>query len=245
MSASRRDDTDLVDNVGRYTEGQLGLFHVKIAADRMVTNEFWGKPNSKSPWSLWKINSILGRKAITAGWKAKSLPPFRPSWELILTMTLPAHILDGFQLMCPYDSVNEWVASIKDRESICTVAKKVLTALCSARCVAKLRCKPAIKRDVPFENIQLFNCDALYLCMLKFAIKNGDVGGVLNILMHWMIMFRGTGKMPKYADVLFHVLINLKQMNLKLWWSRDSVPIAVPEVLQGLLPSIEHPDSCS
>ena len=25
----------------------------------------------------------------------------------------------------------------------------------------------------------------------------------------------------------------------------DSVPIAVPEVLQGLLPSIEHPDSCS
>ena len=28
-------------------------------------------------------------------------------------------------------------------------------------------------------------------------------------------------------------------------WSRDSVPIAVPEVLRGLLPSIEHPDSCS
>jgi hypothetical protein len=56
-----------VDNAGRYTEGQLGLFHVKLAADRMVANEFWGEPNSKSPGSLWKINSLLGRKAIAAG----------------------------------------------------------------------------------------------------------------------------------------------------------------------------------
>ena len=28
-------------------------------------------------------------------------------------------------------------------------------------------------------------------------------------------------------------------------WSRNSVPLAVSEVLRGLLPSIEHPDSCS
>ena len=28
-------------------------------------------------------------------------------------------------------------------------------------------------------------------------------------------------------------------------WSRDSVPLAVSEVPRGLLPSIEHPDSCS
>ena len=77
----------------------------------------------------------------------------------------------------------------KDREFICAVARKGLTELCSARRVAKLCRKPAIEMDVPFENIQLFNCDALYLCMLKFAIKNGDVRGVLNILMHWMIMF--------------------------------------------------------
>lgn len=161
MSASQRDDTILVDNVSRYTKGQLGLFHVKIAADRMVTNEFWGKANSKSPWSLWKINSILRRKAITVGWKAKSLPPFCPSWELILTMTLPAHILDGFQLMCLYDSVNEWVASIKDRESSRAVAGKVLIELCSAHCVTKLCHKPAIERDVPFE---IFSCSIMMHC---------------------------------------------------------------------------------
>jgi len=182
----------------------------------MVTNEFWGKPNSKSPWSLWKVNSLLGRKAITAGWKAKSLPPFRPSWELILTMTLPAHILDGFRLMCPHDTVDAWVAAVKDRESIREVARKVLTELCSARRVAKLRRETAAKRDVPYENIQLFNRDGLYLRILNYAIKSGDVGSVINVLSHWMLMFRGTGKMPKYADALFHLLIHLKRMDPKL-----------------------------
>jgi len=46
---SHHDDTDIIDNVSRYTDGQLRLFHVKIAGDRLVTNEFWGKPNSKCP----------------------------------------------------------------------------------------------------------------------------------------------------------------------------------------------------
>lgn len=182
----------------------------------MVTNEYWGKPNSKSPWSLWKINSLLGWKAIMAGWKAKSLPPFRPSWELILTLTLPAHILDGFRLMCPHNSVEEWVVSITERGSIRETARKILTELCSARWVAKLRRESAPKRDVPYENIQLFNRDALYLRILKYAIKSGDVGSVLNVLTHWMLMFRGTGKMPKYADTLFHVLVGLKRMDPKL-----------------------------
>jgi hypothetical protein len=71
----------------------------------MVANEYWGTPNSKSPWSLWKINSLLGRKAISAGWKAKTLPPFRPTWELILDLTLPAHILDGFRIYCPFEKL--------------------------------------------------------------------------------------------------------------------------------------------
>ena len=38
-SASRHDDSDLLDNVGHYTEGQLRLFHVKIVADFIVANK--------------------------------------------------------------------------------------------------------------------------------------------------------------------------------------------------------------
>lgn len=216
MSASRRDDTLLVDNVGKYTEGQLGLFHVKIAADRMVANEFWGVANSKAPWSLWKVNALLGRKAISAGWKAKSLPPFRPTWELILKLSLPANILDGFRIFCPFDSVEEWVTNLQDYADLSKVVAEVHTKLCSARAVAEDRKLPDDKRDIPFENIRLFNRDALILRVLKYAIKRGDIGSVLNVLAHWMVMFRGTGKMPKYADALFHLLATLKRHDPRL-----------------------------
>jgi hypothetical protein len=97
---------DLVDNVRRYTEGQLGLFHVKIVANRMVTNEYWGIANSKYPWSLC---SLLGHEEISAGWKAKTLPPFRPTWELILNFILPAHVLDGFRIYRPSEELEDWV----------------------------------------------------------------------------------------------------------------------------------------
>jgi hypothetical protein len=182
----------------------------------MVANEYWGKPNSKSPWSLWKINSLLGRKAIAAGWKAKTLPPFRPTWELILKMTLPAHILDAFRKYCPEKKLDDWIASIQDLQAIHEVAKMVQMELCSARRVSRLRRLPPAERDVPLENIILFNRDALILRELSHAVKRGDIGSVVNILYHWMLMFRGTGKMPKYADALFHVLIELKRMDPKL-----------------------------
>ena len=205
-----------MDNIGRYTEGQLGVFHVKIAGDRMIANEYWGVPNSTSPWSLWKINSLLGRKAISAGWKAKSLPPFRPTYVLILRLTLPANILDGFCIYCPMDTLEQWVADIKDYEDISRVTKKVHSELCSARCVAELCRLPDAKRDIPFENIILFNCDVLKLRALKYSIKRGDVGTIINILADWMLMFRGMGKMPKYADALFHLLASLKRMDSRL-----------------------------
>ena len=179
-------------------------------------NEFWGIANNTSPWSLWKINSLLGRKAISAGWKAKTLPPFRPTYELILCLALPANILDSFRIYCPADTLEQWVLHVRDYEEIAQIAKKVFSELCSARRVAELRRLPDAKRDIPFENIQLFNRDALILRVLKYSIKRGNVGSVLNILSHWMLMFCGTGKMPKYADALFHLLAHLKRMDPRL-----------------------------
>jgi hypothetical protein len=179
-------------------------------------NEHWGKANSKSPWSLWKVNTLLGRKAISAGWQAKKLPPFRPALELMLRIALPANILDAFRIYCPYDTLEEWAEKLTDRQSISDVAVKIHQELCSARRVAKLRRLPADKRDIPLENIILFNNDTLILRELRSAIKRGDVGSVLNVLAHWMVAFRGTGKMPKYADALFRVITEFKTMNPKL-----------------------------
>ncbi|KAJ7877264.1 hypothetical protein B0H14DRAFT_3859029 [Mycena olivaceomarginata] len=201
VAASRRDDIDLLDN---------------LAGTRMTVNEHWGTPNSKSLWSLWKINSLLGRKPITAGWKSKKLPPFRPAYELMIDLTLPANILDGFRIICPRDTIEEWAESVPDWQSVRDVAAKVHQQLCSARRVSKLRRQPASKRDPIFENISLFNRDALTLLALRTAVKRGDVGGVLCVSAHWMVMFRGTGHMPKYADAIFRVLTELKSMHPKL-----------------------------
>jgi hypothetical protein len=79
-----------------------------------------------------------------------------------------------------------------------------------------LRRLPDAKRDIPFENIILFNHDALKLRALKYSIKRGDVGTVINILADWMLMFWGTGKMLKYADALFHLLVSLRRMDSQL-----------------------------
>lgn len=184
-----------MDNVGRYTEGQLGLFHVKIAGARMITNEHWGRANSKSPWSLWKINALLGRKMITAGWKSKSLPPFRPALELVLTMSLPANILDAFRIHCPVTTIEDWLSSSPSREHVREVALKVLTESCSERRVSRLRSRTDVPRDIPLENITLFNRDVLFLRILQYAIRRGDIGMVINVLVYWMIMFRGTGNL--------------------------------------------------
>jgi|SRR5882762_531628 len=98
----------------------------------MITNKFWGIPNSTSPWSLWKINSLLGQKSISAGWKAKTLPPFHPTYELILCLTLPANVLDGFHIHCPVATLERWVRDVQDYEDISRIAKKVHLELCSA-----------------------------------------------------------------------------------------------------------------
>ncbi|KAI1783591.1 hypothetical protein LXA43DRAFT_320644 [Ganoderma leucocontextum] len=215
-SASRRDDVSLLDNLSQYTIGQLGLFHVKMAADRMVTNEFWGRPNGKSPWSLWRMNTVLGRKAISAGWKAKKLPPFRPSWELIIRLVLPANILDAYRVCCPADDLDRWVANLDDHTALRRVTVAVRDQLCSSRRVSTLRKLHDSERDVPLENIVLFNRDALLLRQFAYAVKRGDIGTVVNVLSIWKVTFRGTGSMNKYADALFHTLVSLERMDPKL-----------------------------
>src|SRR4051794_4080926 len=96
----------------------IGLFHVKLSGTGGTVNEHWGEPNSKYPGSLWTQNSFLSRKTISTGWKAKKLPPFRPTYELTLTLSLPAHILGGFRIHCGADSLDAWVESNPSRSDI-------------------------------------------------------------------------------------------------------------------------------
>ncbi|KAJ7800419.1 hypothetical protein B0H14DRAFT_3785655 [Mycena olivaceomarginata] len=95
--------------------------------------------------------------------------------------------------------------------SIVTVSEVVVEKLCSASTVEELRMLPEADRDPQLENTILCNHDMLLLLLFTTSIKGGDVGTVLNILAHWMVMFRGTGSMPKYADALFELINNLKR----------------------------------
>ncbi|KAJ7054575.1 hypothetical protein C8F01DRAFT_995323 [Mycena amicta] len=212
-SGSRRESKDRPENLGTFMKGSLGLFHTKMAGFKCVGNEYWGTPNSAAPWSLWRVNTLLGRKAITAGWKAKKLPPYRPITELILDISLPANILDVFRLHCGRSSLEDWVDGVSSHSEITDLAYKIYRKVCSAREAARLRALPDSARDVPLENIILFNRDALTMRVLRTAIKAGHVGMVITVLHHWMVMFRGSGRMPKYATALFHVLIDLKMMH--------------------------------
>ena len=218
---SHGDDTDLIDSVSHYTDGQLGLFHIKIAGDRLVTNEFWGEPISKCPWSLWKLNALLGCKAITVGWKSKMLPPFRPNYKLILKMALLAHILDMFCIHCAQESLAMWIFGVKTQDKILTVAKKIQTELCSAQHISQLHRKCLIQREVPLESIILFNHASILLHKIVYAIKR-DVGQVINILVHWLVMFCRMGKMLKYVDALFHLLVSFKHVGPHMWYMINS-----------------------
>ncbi|KAJ7211655.1 hypothetical protein GGX14DRAFT_362584, partial [Mycena pura] len=209
--AARREDTELLDAYGKYLKGMLGLFHVKLSGTRGTVNEHWGHPNSKFPGSLWSQNTFLSRKAIPAGWKAKQLPPFRPTYELMLILSLPAHILDGFRIYCGAESLDSWVESNLTWREIATVSETVVEKLCSASTVEELRQLTEADRDPQLENTILCNRDMLLLLLFTTSIKAGDVGMVVNILAHWMVMFRGTGSMPKYADALFELINNLKR----------------------------------
>ncbi|KAF5335492.1 hypothetical protein D9611_012206 [Ephemerocybe angulata] len=216
-SGSRRDDKVLADNPSRFVKPQMGLFHAKVAGTRCVANEFWGVANSKAAWSLWKVNTVLSRKPISGGWgvKPKQLPPYQTIVELVLRLALTANVLDGYRLYCGAGiSLDVWVAGVKTHGDLRKVSRQVLEQLASGKRVHELRTRAV--RDPVLENIILFNRDALILRAFQAAIKRGDIGTVVNVLAYWMVMFRGTGKMPKYADILFTTLAGLKAMDPKL-----------------------------
>ncbi|KAJ7736338.1 hypothetical protein DFH07DRAFT_966852 [Mycena maculata] len=53
---------------------------------------------------------LLKRKPISAGWKAKTATPWKPSHEL-LQMTFAAHVKDGFRIHCDSEDLDAWALS--------------------------------------------------------------------------------------------------------------------------------------
>lgn len=133
----------------------------------------------------------------------------------MIDLVLPAHILDGFRLFFPCNTLEEWVLNLTSPDEFHAISETVYHELFSAQHIGKLLWQA--KHDVLLENIILFNQDALILLTLHHAIKQGDVGLMLTVLTHWMLMFHGCGKMPKYAEAMFHLVNDLRTMDQHLW----------------------------
>ncbi|KAG8947864.1 hypothetical protein FRC04_010222 [Tulasnella sp. 424] len=117
--------------------------------DNSNTFEALGETKYKYSGCLWKENALLGCKAITAGWKAKKLPPFPPSHELI-HLPLHAHILDAYQILSKQQSLEQWAASKPTWEDIEWMSYTMLDNFCSGGIVDKMRWNtllPEIKEE--------------------------------------------------------------------------------------------------
>lgn len=66
-------------------------------------------------------------------------------------------------------------------------------------------------RDQIFENQVLRNRDELLYLELHHAIKAGDIGRVEDTFLHWILMFKATGK-HKYAHHMLQTMLNLEDL---------------------------------
>ncbi|KAH8977877.1 hypothetical protein EDB92DRAFT_1772485, partial [Lactarius akahatsu] len=62
--------------------------------------------------------------------------------------------------------------------------------------------KPESERDQQFKNQALQNCDYLLYVDLCNAINVGDIGWVEASFLHWIYVFRATGKHKYEIEIL-------------------------------------------
>ncbi|THU94537.1 hypothetical protein K435DRAFT_668218, partial [Dendrothele bispora CBS 962.96] len=183
---------------------RFGLFHCKMAGCRMVINEHWGKPNSRWPGGLWWENTqLLKRKPMIAGWKSKKAAPWKQFHKLI-SISLPAHILDGFRIFCGHDNFQEW-AKQATIEEFNVVAQLVFENLFTSAAYEE-QLDSFDSPDTVLLNSILYNRDSLLYWLFATSIKAGDIGRVVLVLRIWMVMMRTSKTMPRYADAIFETL---------------------------------------
>ncbi|KAF8157762.1 hypothetical protein K438DRAFT_2073769, partial [Mycena galopus ATCC 62051] len=186
IKSARRNSTTPIASM-RASVRRWWLFHAEMAGGRLTVNEHWGKPNSLWAGGLWwEHNKLLKRKPMTAGWSGKKATPWKPAHEL-LHISRPAHIVDGFRIYCGHDSLEEWAkkATVDEFNRVTTLT---FDELFTTAAVDALGEKQDDDCDVTLENTILYNRDALFYIEFIQAIKQGDIGRVLNVLSFWMVM---------------------------------------------------------
>ncbi|KAF8170903.1 hypothetical protein K438DRAFT_2059793 [Mycena galopus ATCC 62051] len=204
VEGSRRNEPN-IDASMRPLVHRLGIFHAKMAGNRLVVNEHWGKPNATIPGGLcWEHTQLLQRKPISAGWKSKKAAPWKPCHEL-LQISSAGHVRDAFRIHCGEASLTEWATRVTFDEFE-VIASKVYNSLYTTAAYDEACSRKEAQRDAAFENSVLYNRDSLLYILLVSSIKAGDIGRVVLVFRIWAVMMRSPKTMPKYADAFFETL---------------------------------------
>ena len=186
------------------TFNNSALFHGKMAGDCLVMNKHWGKTNQEWASGYWWENLQLEQKPMATGWKGKKATPWEPAHELIQT-SVSAHIKDSFCLHCGHTSFATWAkcASLPEFKH---VARFVFNKLFTSQTADDAHNVPDSKCHTMLKNQLYQNCNSLFYIVFISAIKQGDIGCVINVLYLWMVMMQSTATMPEYTDAIFESL---------------------------------------
>ncbi|KAJ7882081.1 hypothetical protein B0H14DRAFT_2565601 [Mycena olivaceomarginata] len=175
VEGARRNSTDPLESMQPLVR-RLGIFHAKMAGNRLVANEHWGKPNATIPGGLcWEHTQLLQRKPISAGWKSKKAAPWKPCHELLQISSAA--------------SFPEWAAKASFGDFV-AVAGKVYSSLYTTAAYDGACARNEAARDAAFENSVLYNRDSLLYLLLVSSIKAGDIGRVILVFRIWAVMMR-------------------------------------------------------
>ncbi|KAK6966366.1 hypothetical protein R3P38DRAFT_3338003 [Favolaschia claudopus] len=183
IEASRRNSDDILASTRALTR-LMGIFHPKMAGNRLVVNEHRGKPNTTIP------------------------APWKPCHEL-LQISSAGHVRDAFRICCGEASFADWAARATFTEFE-EVAAKVYSSLYTTAAYDRACDLQEAQRDPAFENAVLYNRDSLLYLLLVSSIKAGDIGRVVLVFRIWAVMMQTPKTMPKYADAFFETLGRLK-----------------------------------
>ncbi|KAF8596322.1 hypothetical protein BDV93DRAFT_572129 [Ceratobasidium sp. AG-I] len=195
------------------------LWHMGWADLARIINNYWGKPATSDPSSLWYTCGLLGRKV-----KPGVRPEYYPALALVFD-TLKADVLDCWRLILDTDHLNNHFLSLEEPPSgpqLLLIAQQLVLRWASthAHDIAMFSNKywegPNKKTLNPSE-IQGFrgdHClansilrmrDSLWHFEFNWAVADGDIGRVMQIMSVWQFTFVGGSKGSKYATELLEL----------------------------------------
>ncbi|KAJ7890049.1 hypothetical protein B0H14DRAFT_3705721 [Mycena olivaceomarginata] len=197
VEGARRNSTDPLESMQPLVR-RLGIFHAKMAGNRLVVNEHWGKPNATIPGAkadlCWleveKSSALEAMPRATADFVCRSY-----------SRRFPHPLRRSF--------FPEWAAKANFGDFV-AVAGKVYSSLYTTAAYDNACARSEATRDAAFENSVLYNHDSLLYLLLVSSIKAGDIGRVILVFRIWAVMMRSPKTMPKYADAFFETLNRIK-----------------------------------